>query len=49
MQVTIVDTAALGIVLDPERRGRHWVSRCLGLGSTVDPPLGLGITDIGVR
>lgn len=42
-----MDAVALGAALDPERRGRHWVSSCLG--SMVDPPLGLDITDTGER
>lgn len=42
-----MDTAALGVALDPERRGRRWISSCLN--SMVDPPLGLGITDTGAR
>lgn len=48
MQDTIVHTAALRATLDPERRGRYWVSSCLGLGGTVHPLLGLSITDTGV-
>lgn len=47
MQVIIVDAGALGAALDLEKRGRHWISSCLG--SMADPPLGLGIIDAGTR
>ena len=41
--MTIVDAAALGAELRPERKGRHGASSYPGLGSMVDLPLGLGI------
>lgn len=47
MKITTVDVAALRAEHGPERRGRHWVCSCQGLGTMVNLPLGLGIVQRG--